>query len=68
MKAASLRTTLRWFHIIGGLILGTYLYSPWSANAAFTALTLYLVTPALVLSGLAMWKQGSIMRLFHPSA
>ncbi|MEJ6391625.1 hypothetical protein V8J82_00065 [Gymnodinialimonas sp. 2305UL16-5] len=68
MTAAALRTTLRWFHIVGGLIIGTYLYSPWSANAAFTAMTLYLVTPALVLSGIAMWKQGPILRFFRRGA
>lgn len=67
MTAASLRVSLRWFHIVGGLIVGTYLYSPWSANAAFTALTLYVVVPALVLSGLAMWKQGALMRLLRRS-
>lgn len=65
MKAASLRTYLRWLHIAGGLIIGTYLYSPWSANAAFAALTLYVVTPTVVLSGIAMWKQGPLMRFFR---
>ncbi|WP_152612965.1 hypothetical protein [Tateyamaria sp. ANG-S1] len=65
MTAASFRSSLRWFHVVGGLIVGTYLYSPWSANAAFAVLTLYVVTPALVLSGIAMWKQGVLMRLFR---
>ncbi len=68
MTATSLRTYLRWFHIIAGLTIGTYLYSPWSANTAFTALILYVVTPALVLSGLAMWKQGVIMRILRRGA
>lgn len=68
MTAASLRTYLRWFHIVGGLIIGTYLYAPWSANTTFTALTLYVVTPALAASGLAMWKQGPIMRFFRRDA
>ena len=68
MKAASLRTYLRWLHIVGGLIIGTYLYSPWSANAAFAALTLYVVTPTVVLSGIAMWKQGPLMRFLRRGA
>ncbi|MEL6582576.1 MAG: hypothetical protein AAFQ36_01975 [Pseudomonadota bacterium] len=63
MSAATVRVSLRWFHIVGGLLVGTYLYSPWSANEAFTAITLYAVVPALGLSGLAMWKQGRLMRL-----
>ncbi|MEO1192832.1 MAG: hypothetical protein AAFY02_13810 [Pseudomonadota bacterium] len=68
MSAASLRQSLRWFHILGGLIIGTYLYSPWSSNAAFSVLTLYLVTPALVLSGLAMWKQSVLLRFLRLSS
>jgi len=65
MTAATFRSSLRWFHVVGGLIVGTYLYSPWSENAAFAAVTLYVVTPALVLSGLSMWKQGALMRVFR---
>lgn len=65
MTAATLRKALRWFHIIGGLILGTYLYSPWGSNPAFTVLTLYVITPAMAVTGLLMWKQGPISRFFR---
>ncbi len=62
MTPIKLRQTLRWIHIVGGLIVGTYLYAPWSADPAFTAVTLYGVVPLLGLSGIAMWQQGRISR------
>lgn len=65
MTAAKVRKTLRWFHIVGGLILGTYLYSPWGSDPTFTAITLFVVTPALAISGICMWKQGAISQLFR---
>lgn len=65
MTAANLRKALRWFHILGGLVLGTYLYSPWGTDPIFTTITLFVVTPAMVISGVWMWKQGAISRLFR---
>ncbi len=59
-----LRKSLRWFHLIGGGVVGTYLYSPWSANDTFTAVTLYLVVPFLAVSGIAMWQQARLARWF----
>ena len=68
MTATTFRKALRWFHIIGGLILGTYIYSPWGSDPVFSAFTLFVVTPAMVLSGLWMWKQAAIMRLFSKAS
>ena len=65
MTAATLRKTVRWFHIIGGLILGTYIYAPWGSDPLFAAITQFVVTPALVVSGIFMWKQAAITRLFR---
>lgn len=68
MTAATLRKTLRWFHIVGGLILGTYLYSPWGSDPTFTAVTLFVVTPAMAVSGIWMWKQAAVSRFFRKTA
>lgn len=54
------RRALRWIHLIGGIIVGTYLYSPWSENALFSIVTLYGVVPILGLTGIAMWQQGRL--------
>ncbi|WOE76161.1 hypothetical protein [Alterisphingorhabdus coralli] len=68
MGAAALRKTLRWLHIIGGLILGTYLYSPWGSDPVFTFATLYIIIPAMAISGIWMWQQAAISRLFRRQA
>lgn len=62
MSQALLRKLLRWLHIIASLALGTYLYSPWSSNPLFSAVTLYGVFPLMGLTGLWMWNQGWIAR------
>lgn len=64
MSPVMLRKALRWGHLIASGVLGTYLYSPWSENPVFAALVLYGVFPAMAVSGLWMWNQGRIGRLF----
>ncbi len=63
MNSVIYRRTLRWLHILFSLILGTYLYSPWSSNPVFEAVVLFAVFPLMGLGGLAMWQQGRILRI-----
>ncbi len=61
MTPRSLRTTLRSDHIVIGLFIGTYIYSPWHTDPNWTlAARLALAT----LTGIAMWKQGRLTALF----
>lgn len=64
MTPATLRKFLTWGHFIASLVIGTYLYSPWSADPVFKAVTLYIVFPGMALSGLIMWNMGRILRAF----
>jgi thiosulfate reductase cytochrome b subunit len=64
MTPTILRRILRWTHLITAAIIGTFLYSPWSANAIFAAATLWVVFPLMVMTGVAMWQQVRLMRLF----
>ncbi|WKN43377.1 hypothetical protein [Tunicatimonas pelagia] len=48
--------TLRWIHLIGAALIGTYVYSPWSQLNGFTLLMQLTVIPALTLTGFWMWK------------
>ncbi len=67
MTPATLRKILRCGHIIASFVLGTYLYSPWGEEPGFKAVVLYGVFPLMALSGVWMWKQGWIARLFSSS-
>ena len=64
MTPVTLRKTLRWGHIVAALVVGAYLYSPLSANPVFAAFVLYAVFPLMAVSGVWMWKQGAIAKLF----
>ncbi len=63
MSPTGLRRTLRWVHVVTAALIGTYLYSPWSTDPVFAAVTLYGVFPLMGLTGIAMWQQGRIARL-----
>ncbi|PMJ90761.1 hypothetical protein [Vibrio sp. 10N.261.55.A7] len=64
MNGQQLRLTLRWIHIIGALLVGASLYSPLKDNALFMATTLYFLVPLVAMTGVAMWKQGKLTKLF----
>jgi hypothetical protein len=61
MKPSTLRTLLRWVHLLGAAAIGTYVYAPWRDVAALTLLLQLVVLPSLTLSGLWMWK-GHLLR------
>ena len=65
MKPATTRRALRWLHIVGSVVLGVYLYSPWGSEPAFRAVVLFGVFPALGASGGAMWLWPRIVRAWR---
>lgn len=65
MSPANTRKLLQWGHFAASGVIGTYLYSPWSAHPVLSGLTLYVVFPAMALSGLWMWNQGRINRFLR---
>jgi len=61
-----MRKPLRYAHLVVGLLIGAYVYSPTlSSNLAFAAFIQFAVFPIIVLSGLAMWQQARLIRLFR---
>jgi len=62
MKAGPLRRTLRAGHIVVGVLLIIYVYSPLHSDPLLTDIIRYLAIPAVALSGVAMWQQGRISR------
>ena len=61
----NLRPILRWFHIGGGLFVGSYFYSPLAAATWALPLIKLVLLPLLVVSGVSMWKQAQVMRLLR---
>jgi hypothetical protein len=69
MSNKTLRVTMRWIHIFGSALIGTFVYSPLRSDARFTALMQFVVIPVLLLTGIGMWQQPRLNRLLkHNSA
>ena len=64
LTQAQLRVTLRWAHIIIGLILLCYVYSPLGRNVIFQIFVKFILIPLLVVSGIWLWKFGVFNKLF----
>ena len=50
------RDVQRFVHLMGGLLLVAYIYTPLGDQHAFEALVRFVVVPGLVGTGMAMWQ------------
>lgn len=64
LTSARLRIILRWLHIVLGLILMCYIYSPFHKYIWFQLVTKFCVIPIITLSGIWVWKFKKINKLF----
>jgi len=58
------RSLLRWFHLILAIPIIGYIYSPFENLPQYAGPTRFVFFPAIVLSGLWMWKGPAVRRLF----
>jgi hypothetical protein len=63
MKDATKRSIVRWIHIICGIPIIGYIYSPFDAIPDYAPATRFVFLPAMLLSGLWMWKGHVLRRL-----
>ena len=56
MSEAKLRVILRWIHIILGLVILCYIYSPWATFVSFQVLVKFIIVPVIVMTGIWIWK------------
>jgi hypothetical protein len=61
----TLRNTTRLLHFIAAGWLGTFIYSPWGTNPTFLLATRLGLVPLLSVTGLVLWKQAALQRLFR---
>jgi hypothetical protein len=58
------RSIIRSIHIVLGVPIVGYIYSPFEQIPNYAPATRFVFVPALVLSGLWMWKGHVVWRLF----
>lgn len=63
MTEARKRSIFRWIHIILAIPIAGYIYSPFDQIPNYAPLTRFFFVPAIVLTGLWMWK-GHVVRRF----
>lgn len=64
MKQTTKRAILRWIHIIFGIPIAGYVYSPFAELPNYAPIVRYIALPVIALSGLWMWKGDAVRRLF----
>ena len=68
MKETTKRSIARWMHIVLAIPIVGYIYSPFDQIPNYAPLTRFVFVPAMVLSGLWMWKGHVVRRLFSKRA
>ena len=63
MKEATKRSIFRWIHIIGGIPVIGYIYDSPLNTPNYAWSIRYIQIPALLISGLWMWKGHVVRRL-----
>jgi hypothetical protein len=64
MSNATKRSIVRWIHMVLGIPIIGYIYSPFDKIPNYAPATRFVFFPVLVLSGLWMWKGHLVLRLF----
>jgi hypothetical protein len=64
MNQSTIRTILRWIHIIVAIPILGYIYSPFEKLPDYAPATRFVFLPTMILSGLWMWKGHLVRRLF----
>ncbi|HKU74849.1 MAG TPA: hypothetical protein VJR02_13135 [Pyrinomonadaceae bacterium] len=64
ISSAARRSILRWIHIIFAIPIIGYIYSPFDQIPNYAPVVRFVAVPAIVLTGLWMWKGHVIRRLF----
>lgn len=63
VKVSTTRSILRWIHIIFGIPIVGYIYSPFDRIPNYAPATRFVFVPVIILSGLWMWKGHVVRRL-----
>jgi hypothetical protein len=68
MRLPTQRTIFRWIHLIVGIPILGYIYSPFEKLPDYAPATRYVFLPVMILTGLWMWKGHLVRRIFAKGA
>lgn len=58
------RRAARLAHLIAAALIGTYIYAPAHVTDPLRAVLQFVVVPAATLTGVFIWKQAAVRRVF----
>ena len=64
MNDVTKRAIARWIHLVFGIPIIGYVYSPFAELPNYAPVVRFVSIPVLVLTGLWMWKGHLVRRLF----
>lgn len=64
MSSSTQRTVCRWIHIVFGIPVVGYIYSPFENLPDYAPVTRFVALPVIVLTGLWMWKGHVVRRMW----
>ncbi|HEU4934532.1 MAG TPA: hypothetical protein VFT48_20775 [Pyrinomonadaceae bacterium] len=68
ISSATQRSIIRWIHIIFAIPIIGYIYSPFDQIPNYAPVVRFVAVPAIVMTGLWMWKGHLVRRLFSKSS
>jgi hypothetical protein len=68
MTPGTQRTIHRWIHILFGIPIIGYIYSPFEEIPNYAPVVRYIALPIILLTGLWMWKGHLVTRLFSKTS
>ncbi|MBZ0165701.1 MAG: hypothetical protein K8I00_02765 [Candidatus Omnitrophica bacterium] len=63
MKAKKIRVMLRWVHIVFGLVIMCYIYSPFHQYVVFQWIVKAGILPVVTLTGIWVWKFAAVNKI-----
>ena len=64
LTQSKIRVILRWVHIVLGLVIMCYIYSPLSKYLVFKRMMQFIVIPVITFTGLWIWKFNAFNKFF----
>ena len=56
LKAKKVRIAIRWMHIVLGLVVMCYIYSPFHENESFQIVMKFVIIPVITITGIWIWQ------------
>jgi|LakMenEpi03Aug12_release.lakeMendotaPanAssembly.Ray.scaffolds.fasta_scaffold1658487_2 hypothetical protein len=65
MSNKQFRNIARIAHLIQGVFIALFVYSPLRTDDTYLAIMQFVILPSIIISGMSLWQQPRIMKLLR---